>query len=291
MTRLQPSPEPTRPRRLSRAALGCAAVAVGLGLIGVDGFLIEPHWLKVSRLTLASRKIASPVRIVVLADVQTDRPGPYEARAFEAAMAQSPDLVLFAGDYVQLGRRSGSYGYEIEALNEVVRDAGLSAPLGIYAIEGNVDRSGAWPRVFDGTPAVTIEATSRYDLGPLVLTGLSVRDSFSRDTAVEGEDAFHVVLGHSPNFGLGSVDADLLIAGHTHGGQVRLPLIGPLITFSAVPRRWAAGVTEIAPGTTLVVSRGIGMERGLAPRVRFLCRPELVVIDLVPTNEEWQNPE
>jgi hypothetical protein len=99
---------------------------------------------------------------------------------------------------------------------------------------------------------------------------------------VAGEDRFHIVLGHSPNFSLGPVDADLLIAGHTHGGQVQLPLIGPLLTLSHVPRSWASGVTEIALGKTMVVSRGIGMERGAAPRLRFLCRPELVVVDLLP---------
>jgi len=63
---------------------------------------------------------------------------------------------------------------------------------------------------------------------------------------------------------------------------VQLPFIGPLMTLTAVPRAWASGVTTIAPGKTLVVSRGIGMERGHAPRLRFLCRPEVVVIDLLP---------
>jgi hypothetical protein len=99
---------------------------------------------------------------------------------------------------------------------------------------------------------------------------------------VPESDRFHLVLGHSPNFALGRVEADLLVAGHTHGGQVRLPLVGPLITLSAVPRSWAAGLTELPGGGQLLVSRGLGMERAGAPRLRFLCRPELVVIDLIP---------
>ena len=69
---------------------------------------------------------------------------------------------------------------------------------------------------------------------------------------------------------------------------MRLPGIGPLITFSEVPRSWACGMTEIGPAgeagrRTLVVSRGIGLERGDAPRLRFLCRPELVILDVTPT--------
>jgi hypothetical protein len=95
-------------------------------------------------------------------------------------------------------------------------------------------------------------------------------------------ERFHIVLGHSPNFALGRVDADLLVAGHTHGGQVRLPWIGPLMTLSAVPRAWAAGTTRLDSGRTLVVSRGVGMERGDAPRLRFLCRPEIVIVEIVP---------
>ena len=54
------------------------------------------------------------------------------------------------------------------------------------------------------------------------------------------------------------------------------------MTFSRVPRSWAAGVTDLGRGRTLVVSRGTGLERGRAPRMRFLCRPEIVVLDVHP---------
>ncbi|MBD1937970.1 hypothetical protein [Microcoleus sp. FACHB-68] len=95
-------------------------------------------------------------------------------------------------------------------------------------------------------------------------------------------DRFHIVLGHAPDCALGDVDADLLVAGHTHGGQVRLPFVGPVFTRSKIPRSWAAGMTKLTGNRTLIVSRGIGMQRGVAPRVRFLCRPELVIIELLP---------
>ena len=64
--------------------------------------------------------------------------------------------------------------------------------------------------------------------------------------------------------------------------KIQLPVFGPILTLSRVPRSWAAGVTDLGAGRMLVVSRGVGMERGRAPRVRFLCRPEVVVVDLVP---------
>ena len=96
------------------------------------------------------------------------------------------------------------------------------------------------------------------------------------------EGPYHIVLGHRPDYALGRIDADLLLAGHTHGGQVRLPFVGPLLTLSRLPRSWAVGRSELPGGQTLYVSRGVGMERGGAPRIRFLCPPELVVIDILP---------
>jgi len=111
-----------------------------------------------------------------------------------------------------------------------------------------------------------------------------MEDSFDSRLSITSVERFHIVMGHSPDFALGNVRADLLVAGHTHGGQVRLPFIGPVITLSSVPRSWAAGLTELTGGRTLIVSRGIGMERGSAPRLRFLCRPELVIVDVVPAN-------
>ncbi len=53
------------------------------------------------------------------------------------------------------------------------------------------------------------------------------------------------------------------------------------MTLSQVPRRWASDVTDIAPGKTLIVPRGMAIEQEHAPRMRFLCRPQLVILDLV----------
>ena len=76
-------------------------------------------------------------------------------------------------------------------------------------------------------------------------------------------------------FALGSVPADLLIAGHTHGGQVRLPLIGAIMTLSRIPRRWAAGLTDLPGGGRLLVSRGTGMERGNGDPAAFPLSPRV----------------
>ena len=84
-------------------------------------------------------------------------------------------------------------------------------------------------------------------------------------------------------FSLDEPEADLMIAGHTHGGQVQIPYLGPVFTFSRVPRLWGAGgLFKFDSGKHLIISRGIGMERGYAPRIRFFCRPQLIFLDLLP---------
>ena len=273
-----------RARRESRrvaAALGIVALA--LPAIAWDAFLVEPRRLEVSTHRIVAPGLPARLRIALVADLQTDRIGEHERRALAAVAATRPDLVLLAGDYVQL--HSGARrAVEQRALRDAWAASGISPPLGTIAVQGNVDPAG-WEAAFSGLPVTTVtDGPLRLRRGALTITALPLRHSFDRTLVVDGVEGYHVVLGHAPDYALGRIDAQLLLAGHVHGGQVRLPGIGPLITFSAVPRAWAVGRSEIPGGRTLLVSRGIGMERGLAPRLRFLCPPELVLVDLVPAD-------
>jgi len=265
-----------------KAAVASAALAL-LGIaIAVDALLIEPNWLEVSRFRIRTAKITRPVRLVVIADFQTDAIGPYEESVLRRALRQRPHLILFAGDYLDAGTRQQRYRL-VDELNAYLMRLSLSAPEGVFAVEGNVDRPD-WVMIFNGLPVHAVVETESFELDELRLTCLSERDSFNpRLEITDGAPGrFHVVLGHSPRYALGRVEADLLIAGHTHGGQVCLPLVGPVVWHSAIPRRWASGLGELTGGRKLYVSRGVGTHRGWAPRLRFLCRPELAVIDLVP---------
>ena len=262
-------------------AWGCIVLAAVVLIVGVDAFFIEPRWLAVEHVTLRSPKLEREVRVAVVADIQTDDPGPYERRMLRRVRSEAPDLLLLVGDYIQEADRE-RYAEAGERLRGMMEEEGLKAPLGVYAVQGNVDWPGRWEEVFDGLPVTTVKRSETMDIGPLTLTTLSLRASVDTRLTVPGTEGYHVVMGHVPNFARGAVEADLLIAGHTHGGQVQLPLIGPVMTLSDVPRGWASGFTEIGPGKMLIVSRGIGMERGYAPRMRFLCRPQLVIVDLAP---------
>jgi predicted MPP superfamily phosphohydrolase len=249
-------------------------------LITVDAFLIEPQWLEISHRTIYSTKLDEPIIIAVLADIQTDQVSSYEEEALSLVAKENPDLILLVGDYLQIYDVQ-DYLEELARFQKMFAEARLEPPLGIFAVRGNVDWEN-WPDLFEGSNVRVFQETETLDIGPVSLTGINWIDSGNKDLSIPGTDSYQIVFGHSPNFSLGNIKGDLLIAGHTHGGQFRLPGIGPLLTLSAVPRSWASGLTEIQPGQYLLVSRGIGLERGNSPRMRFLCRPELVFIHLEP---------
>jgi uncharacterized protein len=96
--------------------------------------------------------------------------------------------------------------------------------------------------------------------------------------------AFTILLYHTPDEILdvaATHRVDLYCAGHTHGGQVALPFYGALVTLSKFYKKYERGLHREG-STWLYVTRGIGMEGGPAPRVRFLARPEVTVIELAP---------
>ena len=96
-------------------------------------------------------------------------------------------------------------------------------------------------------------------------------------------DSFTIILGHAPDYilSVGDSEIDLCLAGHTHGGQVNLPLIGPLLYASRIPKSWAKGFRNVNR-TRLNVSSGIGTERtpGLPP-IRFNCPPAITVFKII----------
>ena len=143
-----------------------------------------------------------------------------------------------------------------------------------------------------GIPVLGDEARMLAEESGLALVTLSQSGSRSPLTEAHfdrlGDFAgLPIVMGHAPDYMnnvlMGNVRREMLcVAGHTHGGQINLPGFGPPITLSRVPRWLAAGGLFQRHGAWLLVSRGVGMERGKAPRIRLNCRPQLVVVTLLP---------
>ncbi len=278
-----------RPRRLAH---GLLLLAVALPAEGIYAWAtrVEPFRLQVVHHTLETEALqgsAAPIRVVVLADLQTDRIGPYEEKVFARIAEARPDLLLLPGDVIQVGD-AGDYEDIRQRLITLLAD--LPRPrLGTYLVGGNVD-----PPALDLSEAgVTRVDDTRILLDPgsqLSLQGLSIGASYQdiaplELAALRASGGLTIVMGHSPDFAAPWVsgeisDEALCVAGHTHGGQIVVPGLGAPFTLSRLPRRYASGIHRLGDAT-LVVSRGVGHERGHAPRVRLFCPPELIVIDLV----------
>ncbi len=233
----------------------------------------------------------SPLRIVLLADIQADRVTEYERRVFEKTLRLKPDLILLAGDYLQCPDRK-AYHRQVRLLQQMCNDLSFTAPLGVFAVPGHSESCNGHD-CFDGTDVRWLTNRSITLARPnlsICLTGLSLDTG---GTLLEipphllaelSPSCFNIFLSHQPDFVLdlpAGHAIDLCLVGHTHGGQICLPLVGALTTACRIPRSQAHGLHCIN-GTSTCISRGVGMERGWAPPLRFLCPPEIVVLDLVP---------
>lgn len=254
-------------------------------LVGLDAFLIEPHMLEVTRHSIVSDKIETPLRIAILADFQTDSIGDYERSVLKQVADEKPDLFLLPGDYIQT-LSPQEWAEQRDKFKQIFKDSKINPRLGTFAVQGNVDDFSCWQQLFCDIPGHTFEQSETVSAGPVDITGLGFYDGRNSDLKVarsENSKKFHIVVSHYPDFSLGKIDADLLVAGHCHGGQVQLPFYGPIITASMVPRRWVNGdLVHLPSGSNLVISRGVGMERQNAPRLRFCCRPQLIFVNLMP---------
>jgi len=220
---------------------------------------------------------------VLLADIQTDAINTQTRDALQVAMNQHPDLIVFAGDYLQHSFWK-DYQANIQPFNDVLIEYGLHKIPSIV-VEGDAEYrwGNQWHALFENMDATILDPSDRTLWNDIEITGLTMVDSKNGVVPqYSSSNRFTILIGHNPNFALQRPDANLYLAGHTHGGQVVIPFIGPLITFSDLPVDQVAGRTDFTNGSTLIVSRGIGLERYDAPRLRFLCRPEVAVIDLLP---------
>jgi predicted MPP superfamily phosphohydrolase len=142
-------------------------------------------------------------------------------------------------------------------------------------------------------PAITllVDRWARVDTpaGMLHISGVTTTHHLPADRAALAAlgpapgDGLRLLIAHSPDIAPEAAAAgfDLMLCGHTHGGQIVLPLIGPLFSGSAYGRRFIRGRYRLGR-MTLYVTRGLGMEGWGAPRARLLCPPEITVWTILP---------
>lgn len=276
-------------------AMGLLAAFYGaISAIGVYSLVVEPFRLTVTGMALHSPRLAAdapPVRVLQMGDFHIERRLTRRERdVLDRVKALAPDVILLTGDYLNL-----SYVYDQEAW-QAARTflSRLGAPFGVYAVSGSppVDPPAVVAELFDGLDNIRLLRNEhvaldvrgqRFCVAGLVCSHDPAVDPDRLRESLAGvpEDAFTIVLYHSPDLMPEMVKAgvDLHLAGHTHGGQIRLPLYGALLTSSLYGKRYEMG--HYRKGRThLYVARGVGMEGMGAPRVRFLCPPEIVLWEI-----------
>lgn len=260
--------------------------------------LIETRRLQVETATLEvppQRAGAAPLRIGILADLQTDRISEFEQRAVDALLEQSPDLILIPGDLFQGWPRQ--FQQTLPDFKALLQR--LHAPAGVYFVEGDCERQPWLELLLEGSSIQTLRnqiiAIHLHDrtitIGGTQLDphAAGTVSTIQRLDSQPGKDDLRILVSHRPDvlFHLPADSRiDLVVAGHTHGGQVQLPGFGPPITLSQVDRQICAGGLHEHRGNTIYVSRGLGHERGQAPRLRFMCPPEVTLLTIQPQNHQ-----
>lgn len=202
---------------------------------------------------------------------------------------QDADLILLLGDYVSAGRKTCS----VKPATFTSQLARLKAKLGVYAILGNHDWWYNGTEVKNCLEAANITVLEdstvmlQYNQCSFCLAGL--KDLWTRKPNIEATLAQvdsslpMIVMSHNPDvFSAIPQRVTLTIAGHTHGGQVSLPLLGPTIVPSDFGARYAKGVV-VEDGKHLFVSSGIGTS--VLP-IRFGVPPEISILTLIAKNSK-----
>jgi predicted MPP superfamily phosphohydrolase len=264
------------------ALVACLAAAV-IGW-GYGEAVSEPR-IRTAKLDLSGWPDgAARLRILLLSDLHVagpDMPPERLAEILDRAAAEHPDIVLIAGDLVSdKSVATRRYGLA-EAVAPLKR---LHPRLGTFAVLGNHDhwRNAGEARRVLAAAGVRVLDNDSVQVGPLALGGLD--DAFTGHdrlaatlASMSGLHGARIMLSHSPDpFPKLPGDVALMVAGHTHCGQIRLPLIGAISTMSRYGERYACGLVR-ENGKTLVVSAGLGTS--IAP-VRIGAPPDYWLLDV-----------
>jgi predicted MPP superfamily phosphohydrolase len=265
-----------------RAVLKTFATTAAGAVVGAAsyGYFDERHQLEVARAIVPVAGLPpslAGLRVGFMTDVHCSRWGPAEdvSRAVHRLMDERPDLIVLGGDYVTWGDRR-FVKPSAEAL------APLSARYGVYGILGNHDDDRYMPAALAAHGIEVLkDARTRLTIKGEILDLVGIR-FWTRKAAdiasvMRGSTGTVVLLAHDPRrlTEAAALNVPLVLSGHTHGGQVVLPIAGAV---AAQKFPVVAGIGQ-RHRTTMFVSRGIGT---VYVPIRINCPPEVAVLTLQP---------
>jgi uncharacterized protein len=278
------------------AVAGAAAATVFYALV------VEPRWLRRTHTRLHFHALPASLeglRVALLTDLHASRhtPATLIRRAVRLTNEARPDAVAIAGDVAE-----DEASLEL-ALGELEK---LRAPLGVFLVPGNHDyrdvgierwhdavtRRRSLTDLTNRARIVRVRRAGDEEGARLCIAGVDDRSHGRPRMDVlpaRSRRDFTILLAHHPDQAeharRAADDIDLVLSGHTHGGQIRLPWIGAIVSSAAHPELYDAGVRR-RPWTQVYTSRGIGTTH--LP-IRFLAPPEIAILTLT-AGERPQRP-
>jgi predicted MPP superfamily phosphohydrolase len=270
-------PAAGKPRRR-----GVSIILAVIAAIAAYAMFVEPYWIAVTHYEIQGQ-VAAPLKIAHLTDLHTHGIGRRERRMLEILAEEKPDLIVITGDSLgRLGAR-GSHASNYPECKDVYEQ--LHAPLGVWFVRGNWEN---W-ETFHGERAFYQEAGVHFLLNASErarpdVSIIGIDDPYTGtpklDAALLNVPAgtYTIALFHSPAyFDRIAGRVNLCLAGHTHGGQVRLPFLKPMWLPKGCGHYVEGWYGE--QGSKMYVSRGLGTS--VLP-VRLLSRPEIAFITIHP---------
>lgn len=276
-----------RRKFIKTAFWGVTGISV---LSGLYAWQVEPFWLEFVKVKMPVKNLPDHLvgkTLMQISDIHIGKRFDHQfiIDSFNKAKELNPDYVVYTGDYISMHKETVPYQQLEEVMNHVVK--GKHGTIGIL---GNHDYGLNWeePEVADkiseklSSSGMHILRNESVELNGLNFIGFDdyYGTNFNPDKAINSFDSSKatIALCHNPDV----CDLDVwrdynswILAGHTHGGQVRLPFLSPPV----VPvrnKRYTAGQFELSNNRTLYINRATGH----LYQVRFNVRPEITVFEL-----------
>jgi predicted MPP superfamily phosphohydrolase len=259
-------------------------------MVGFYASLVEPFRLVITEWTVSNKnwKYQKPLKIVLLADTHSIYPWMTKNhldKIIQKTNDLKPDIVLLLGDYVA----THPFGIQLSPDEGVGPYKNIQSKCGVFAILGNHDLHGSegWPEALEKTGIAILRndvqkiecANQSFWVAGLDEWWYGKPDILKTIKKVTDNNPI-ILMTHNPDaFPEIPEGVTLTVAGHTHGGQIRLPFYGaiPFVVPSDYGTRYVYGHVR-EQGRDLVVSGGLGMT-GLP--LRFLMPPEITVVNLI----------
>lgn len=251
--------------------------------------------LKTVFYTIETEKVNQPVRIALITDLHSDKYGKHQSILVNAVVEQQPDIVLLGGDIFddkrsyenaeiairQLAERylcyyvTGNHEYWSRDIETIL---GIVESCGITVLSGDCDT------IEINGQTISICGVDDPDVTKYLAEGVPIEEqlaSVEEAVIAEGTEHYTILLSHRPELfeTYQKYDFDLILSGHAHGGQWRIPFVlnGLYAPHQGIFPEYAGGRYDYEAGT-MIVSRGLARESTPVPRI--FNRPELVIIDI-----------